>query len=613
MTDHTTGSRRNESKRFSLENALNLKRAFGLVWQSAPGWTAASAILVILQSILSLSALYLMKLVVDAVTDGISSSNKDLAFGNIAFFILISGVVALLSASCRSLAALVNEAQSQSVTDHMQDIIHTKSIEIDLEYYENSQYYDTFHRAQQEASYRPTRIVNGLVQVVQSGISLLAIVGLLVSLHWLIALILLFAAVPGVYARLRYAGKMYIWQRQSTPRERKAWYLHWLLISDGFAKEIRLFNLGSLIKDRFSNMRSLLRQEKLEIGKSRTFADLVAQASSVIAIFGTYGFIAYRTVQGSITLGDLVMYYAAFQQGQSFLQGMLTSLAGLYEDNLFLTSLYEFLDLKPKVVESSHAMQFPLPIRDGIDFDQVSFQYSGSNKNILTDITFKIGSGESVAFVGENGSGKTSLIKLLCRLYDPTKGKITIDGIDLREFQLTSLRREIGVIFQDYSHYNLTARENIWFGDVALPVDNDNILQAARCSGAHEVIARLKHDYETVLGRWFEDGAELSIGEWQKVALARAFIRDAQVIVLDEPTSSLDPSAEDEVFKHFHKLAQGKISILISHRLSTVTTVDRIYFFKNGMIVETGTHRELMAKRGEYAHLFELQAKNYRS
>ncbi len=572
----------------------------------------ASLALLVVQGTLPLLSLYLTKLVVDAVTTALATPDKGAAFGQVALLIGLTGGVALASALCRSIAGLVSEAQGQVITDHMSDLLHAKSIEVDLEYYESAQYYDKLHRAQREAPYRPVRIVNGLVQVAQSGISLLAMAVLLFSFHWGIAAILFAAAVPGLFVRLRYAGQTYRWQRQSTPTERQAWYFHWLLTGDAHAKEIRQFDLGSLFRRRFRDLRQQLRREKIEIATRRSIAELVAQASATVAVFGSYAFIAYRTVQGAITLGDLVMYYQAFQRGQSFLREMLSGLAGLYEDNLFLSNLYEFLELKPKVVEPLHPRPIPQPMQTGLAFDQVSFQYPAGTREVLEDVSLTIRPGEVVALVGENGSGKTTLIKLLCRLYDPTNGTITLDGIDLRQLETTALRREISVVFQDYAQYHLTARENVWFGNVALPPNEERIAAAARHSGADEVIAKLPQGYETILGKWFEDGEELSVGEWQKVALARAFLRDAQIIVLDEPTGALDARAEHEVFRRFRQLAAGRTAILISHRFSTVRMADRIFVLEGGKIIESGSHDELVRLGGTYARLFETQAQYYR-
>ena len=604
--------RTDESARLKIQRTLRLDFALRLVWQSAPGWTMASLALLVVQGALPLVSLYLMKLVVDAVTTALETPDKGAAFEQAALLIGLMGGVALVGAVARSIAGLVSEAQGQVVTDHMSDLLHAKSIEVDLEYYESAQYYDKLHRAQREAPYRPVRIVNGLVRVAQSGISLLAMAGLLFSFHWGIAAILFVAAIPGLFVRLRYAGQTYRWQRRSTPAERQAWYFHWMLTGDVHAKEIRQFGLGPLFRRRFRDLRQQLRREKIEIATRRSVAELVSQASATIAVFGSYAFIAYRTVQGAITLGDLVMYYQAFQRGQSFLREIMSGLAGLYEDNLFLSNLHEFFELKSKVVEPRHPRPVPQPMQTGLAFDHVSFRYPTGTREVLEDISLHIRPGEVVALVGENGSGKTTLIKLLCRLYDPASGTITLDGVDLRQLETTALRREISVIFQDYAQYHLTARENIWFGNVALPPDEERIAAAARHAGADEVITGLPQGYETILGKWFENGEELSVGEWQKVALARAFMRDTQIIVLDEPTSALDAQAEYEVFKKFRQLAAGRTAILISHRFSTVRMADRIFVLEGGRIIESGAHDDLVRLGGTYARLFETQAQYYR-
>ncbi len=600
------------SAKLKIQRTLQLKRALRFVWQSAKGWTIANGVLLVVQGVLPLLPLYLMKLMVDAVTAGLVAPDKGVAFRQVVFLIVLMAAVTLFSALTRSIAGLVGQGQSLAVTDHMNNVLHAKSIEVDLEYYESARYYDTLQRAQQEAPFRPTHIVNGLVRMGQNGISLLAMAGLLFSFNWIIAAILFAAVIPGVAVQLRYAGKMYRWQREQTSTERQASYLNRMLTDSSHAKEIRLFDLGPLFVGRFRDLRRKLRGERLGIAARRSAADLVAQTSATVAIYGSFAFIAYQTVQGVITLGDLVMYFMAFQRGQGFLQEILGGLTGLYEDNLFLSNLYEFLDLKRKVIEPLHGRPIPKPMQTGIVFNHVSFQYPTGTRKVLEDINMSIRPGEVVALVGENGSGKTTLIKLLCRLYDPTDGNITLDGMDLRQFQTTALRREITAIFQDYVQYHLTARENIWFGNTVLPPDHERVTAAARHSGADDVISALPHGYETMLGKWFEDGEELSIGEWQKVALARAFLSDAQIIVLDEPTSSMDAKGEYSVFHNFRKLASGRIAILISHRFSTVRMADRIYVLKDGRIIEGGTHEELVSVGGTYARLFETQAQYYR-
>lgn len=594
------------------QQALRLLRAVRLVWESGPGWTAATVVLTFIQGILPLISLYLIKLVVDTVAAGLSDANRTDVLGRALLYILLEGVVTLVGAIARSLAGMVSEGQSMLVTDRVQQTIHAKSVEADLEYYENAQYYDTLHRAQQEAGFRPTRIFNGMVQAAQNAISLAALAGLLFSLHWLIPLVLLATAAPGVLARMRYSSSLYQWQRGQTGRERLAWYLSWMLTRDSHAKEVRLFDLGGLFSRRYLDLRRLLRSERLALARRRTLIETGAQLAATLGVFGALAFIAYRALHGVGTIGDLVMYYQAFQRGQAFLRDMLGSVASLYEDSLFLSNLYEFLDLKKTVVEPARALPVPRPMRSGVAFEHVTFCYPQSTRKVLDDINLTVRPGEVVALVGENGSGKTTLCKLLCRLYDPVAGSITLDGADLRSFNTAELRREISVIFQDYARYNMSARENIWLGNVALAADDARIQAAARESGADDVISRLPRGYDTTLGKWFEEGEELSIGEWQKVALARAFVRDAQIVVLDEPTSAMDARTEFEVFSHFRRLVAGRAAILISHRFSTVRMADTIYVLDGGRIIERGSHDELMRLGGAYARLFEIQAQNYR-
>ena len=600
-----------------LKNGLYLGRALRLVWQSTPGWTVASVALLVVQGVLPLASLYLLKRVVDAVVASLSGAGLVAVdpvsrFGDVALLIGLTGAVTVLNALCGAAAGLVGEQRSQVFADHMSDVIHDKSVQVDLEYYESAQYYDTLHRAQQQGADLPNHVVDNLIRVAQNALSMLGMAGLLTWLRWDIALILLLSVLPGILVRVIYAQKAYRRQREWTPAERKSWYLGWLLTGDRHAKEVRLYNLGPPLVGRFRELRRRLRGERMALAGQRAVATLGTQVLAALALFGSFALIAYRTIQGAITAGGLVMYLQAFQRGQDSLREVLRGLADLYTDNLYLSSLYEFLDLEPKVAEPSRPKPIPRPMTRGIVFDHVTFQYPTGSRPVLQDINLTIRPGEHIALVGENGSGKTTLIKLLCRLYDPTEGRITLDGSDLGEFATTALRRQIGVIFQDYAQYHLTARENIWFGNVDLASDDPGIAAAARHAGADEVIHHLPADYETILGKWFEDGEELSVGEWQKIALARAFFCDAPVLVLDEPTSAMDAKAEYEVFQRFRRLAHGRTAILISHRFSTVRMADRIYVLNGGEIVEGGTHEELIQLGGTYARLFEMQAQYYR-
>jgi ATP-binding cassette, subfamily B, bacterial len=596
-----------------LRYTLNLRRTVKLVWRSSPGYTLASIGLIIVQGILPLISLYLMKLIVDAVAAGITlPTGISESLRKIVILIILSCLIALLIAVCQSISEIMRDTQSEILTDHVADVIHRKSVEIDLAYYDDPVFHDTLHRAQQEAPYRPPRIVKSATQLCQNGISLVAVGGLLIYLHWMIAVALFVALIPGLIVRLNYADRMHEWHLRRTKTERKSSYYHWMMVDSAPAKEMRLFALGPLFMNSYRLLRSQLRKEKLFISTRRILFELITQTCGILTLFGVLAFFSYKTVSGRMTMGDMVMYYQAFQRAQGYLQEFLAQLSSLYENNLFLSQFYEFLDLKPKVVAPPVPCKFPKPLKEGIVFNNVYFQYPTHHTPILKNIDLNIAPGQVIALVGENGSGKTTLIKLLCRLYDPIHGSITVDGINLKQFELQALRKNFSVIFQDYIHYDLTARENIWVGDIELDPHDERIARAAEHTGADQTIQRLNKGYDTPLGLRFDnDGAELSIGEWQKVALARAFLRNAQFVILDEPTSSLDVKSEYDVFNAFRRLLHGKMGIIISHRFSTVRMADYIYVMSEGEISERGTHEYLVRQGGIYARLFEMQAQNY--
>jgi ATP-binding cassette subfamily B protein len=596
-----------------MQLSFNIAWALRLVWKCGRGLACAGVCLVILNGAIPLAGLYTLKLVVDAIAKGLSGADGSAVFGDVAFLIALLGCIYILEDVLKKITTYVNTKQAEIVTDRMHDMLHSKSIEIDLAYYEDSNYYDTLYRAQEEAPYRPIRIVNNLLQLCQSGVSLIAIIGLLVSIHWSVPAFLVCAALPGLFVSFRFSAKYFSWQRQKTSSERQAGYFNWMLSRDSHAKEIRLFDLGGIFAERYRVLREEIRRERLQLIAKRSMAELSAELVPLVATFGLYIFLAHKAFQGVMTLGDLIMFFQAAQRARSYCNDCFKSVAGLYENNLFLSNVQEFLSLKPKIIDPAHPKPIPDPLQHGIVLENVSFQYPNSEHRVLSNVNLTIKPGEHIAFVGENGAGKTTLIKLLCRLYDPTAGSIRFDGIDLRDIGLKNLRKEISVVFQDYARYHQTARDNIWFGNIELPPDERLIAEAARLSGADEVIRKLGNGgYGTMLGKWFENGAELSIGEWQKIALARAFLRSSQIIVLDEPTSFMDPKSEYEVFERFNRLVSQKTAILVSHRLSTVKMVDRIYVLEHGKIAESGTHDELIRLSGKYAYLFDRQAQNYR-
>ena len=588
-----------------------LRDALSFVWQSSPSLAVGSIVVRVIQGLLPLVMLYLTKLLIDAVTEGLKSSSAEASLSQITTILAGLAGVAVASAILTVVASLISRIHAQVVTDHMHAILQAKSVEVDLEYYENAQYQDTLHRAQEEAPYRPTAILNSVLQFFQDAISLLAMAGILWWLHWGVIPILMLTAIPYFFVRLQQSNRLFAWERERTPLERKAWYVNMLLTQATAAKEIRLFDLGPRLRQWFQDARSVLRRERIVLERRWAFAGLAAQIVGVVGVFGVYSFVAFRTFQGLLTVGDLVMFFQAVQRASGFLEGLGGSVSSLYESNLFLTTLHEFLGIQSRLPESAHPKRFPQPIKQGITFDHVSFQYQHEERVAIRALTCTIKPGEHVAFVGANGSGKTTLVKLLCRLYDPSGGRITIDGADLRDYLIADVRGAVSGIFQDFVKFQLSAKDNIALGVRSPDVDLPAVTQAAKQAGVHEAIERLPKGYESLLGKLFDGGHELSIGEWQKVALARAILRDSQILILDEPTSAMDAKAEAELFERFHNLAQGRTAILISHRLSTVKMADRIFVVDRGQIVEQGTHDDLMRQQGLYATLFLTQAQHY--
>ena len=598
--------------RDKMRQAIRLDRAVRFVWQAGPGQVTGSAVLMTLQGVMPLAALYLMKLIIDAVTAGISAPDPLSALRVVWFYIFLAGGIAVLQAILQAVAGQVQDTLSLTVSDRMYDILHAKSMAVDLDYYENPEYQDTLHRAQREGPFRPTQIVNNLMGLAQSTVSLVAMAGLLVTFHWTVALVLFLAAAPGILVRIRYSRVMFDWQREKTPDERLAMYYNYILTGNACAKEVRLFAIGEEIAGRFGRVRKRLRRERLSISRSRAVADVVAQTAGTLAVFGILGFIAYRAVLGLITLGDMVMFFQAFQRGLGYLRQMLRGLADLYENNLFISYFYDFLDVDSRVTEPEKPLPVPAEVRHGLAVDRVWFGYPRTGRTVLKDISFTIAPGEVVALVGANGSGKTTIAKLMCRLYDPDQGRITMENISLDRFSTAALRKEISVIFQDFAQYHLTVADNIRFGNIDLPPeDMAAVRQAAKAAGIDAVIDQMPHQYGTILGKLFAEGVELSLGQWQMIALARAFLRNTRLIVLDEPASSLDPHSEFIIFNRFRELLDKRSALLISHRFSTVSLADRILVLKEGCLIEAGDHSALMRQNGYYADLYKKQTQRY--
>jgi ATP-binding cassette subfamily B protein len=587
--------------------SLQVGRAVRLIAAGAPGSLWISGLLWVANCAWPLVSLFLLKCLVDDVA-AIHAGNS--SPGHTLLLVGLLGGAALLGSWCLTLAALVDESQAQQVTDYVADVLHAKSIELDLEYYDQARYYGMLYRAQQEAPYRPFRMVKGLGRVVQNGLGLVALAGVLLSFHWLLMVLVFASALPGFWVRLRHARALHTWQQSRTEAERRAGYYQGLLIEEAFAKEIRLFDLGGLFRDWFRNLRRRLRREKLGLAKRRCLADVAAQSLSLLAIFGALAYFALAVRQGEQTPGDFVLFYLAVKQAFGYFSELISGLSGLYEDRLFLANFYEFLELRPRVADPAVPRPVPASVREGFVFDRVSFAYPGSPRPALEGVSLAVRPGQVVALVGDNGAGKSTVVKLLCRLYDPTSGRITLDGVPLDRFALAPLRRLMSGVFQDFVRYSLTLGENVWLGDVGLPPPAEELAAALGLTGADRVAGRLPKGPETLLGHWQEEGLELSGGEWQKVALARALVRQSPLLVLDEPTSNMDPQAETRFFERLRPTLGGRAVLMVSHRFSTIRQADMIYVLAGGRVVHQGTHQELVQREGWYATNWKCQMGN---
>ncbi len=595
-----------------IKGAFSLHRAWRLVWSAAPRWAAISLVLLVVQTLLPLLALLLLKQIVDALGVALAAPNEA-SFSPVALWIGLAGLVALANALTNAVSSYVAEAQALAVTDHVSDVIHAKSIAVDLGYYEDPSFHDTLHLVQQDAQSRPANIVNGLKQTLQNTCVLIGIVGLLFTFHWAVGLALLLAALPAGIVRLVYARQLFGFEQSRAQLERKAWYYHWMLTSLDFAREIRLLGIGSLFMNRFSALRRQLREGRLEINARRVRRDILAQGGATIALYATLAAMAFFAIQGSMTLGVIVMYFQGYQRALTALQNVLQGLAWLYEDNLFLKHFYVFLNLPVSVEQNNGQSIVPEPTDLGLVCRDLHFTYPSRKEPSLKGVDFEIHPGEVIALVGVNGAGKTTLAKLVCRLYDPEQGQLSWEGKDLRSFLPAAWRRQVSVVSQDFAQFDLTLAENIWLGDVEKEAAPEQLLAASRIAGVDQVISQFPDGLDTQLGTHFHSGQELSIGEWQRLALAPTWFREAPLLIFDEPSSSLDPLAEAEMIRSFRNVIGQRSALIISHRLSSVQLADRIYVMDDGRIVESGSHDELLRCDGVYAQFIRSQAEYYQA
>lgn len=589
-----------------------VRRIVPLLWQCARRWTLVSSVLGVLEVLLALGSLYLLKYLVDVVTETLGGGQATPDPAPVLVAVAITAVVTVAYLLVRGWSDIARQAQGMLVADHINSRIHDTALRVDLAFYESPRYFDTLNRAREAGVGRPAQVINNLLMLAKSLVMMVAVAVLVLTLHWLLVPVLLLAVVPALFVRLFFTRVLYDWQRRRTQLEREAGYFDWLMTSDITAKEVRLGRLGRHLRTMYSGLRGQVRRERLAITRRRTLVEVLTAVLASLAFFASLGLLALQTARSHNTVGDLVLFMLVFQRAQSLAQELVQRISQLYEDHLYLGLLFEFLDTRPKLATPAVPVPVPEPIRQGIVLEKVGFTYPDAGSPALSDISMRLPAGRMVALVGENGSGKTSLIKLLCRLYDPGQGRITLDGIDVRQFDPDQYRRLFSVLFQDYARYAFSVRENIRFGNIDAAPDDAGIEQVGRDAGADGFVRRLRHGYDTRLSRLFDEGQEVSVGQWQKIALARAFFADSRIVVLDEPTSALDANAEFELFQAFRQHLDGRAALVISHRLSTIRNADHIYVLHQGRIVEEGGHDTLMAAGGRYWQLFERQGRHYR-
>ncbi len=575
-----------------------------MVWDTSPTITFATIVLRLLAALIPVAQLWVAKLIIDQIV----RPKPDV---NIWRYLAIEITLAVSTDLLGRAVALCDSLLGDRFTNYVSLRLMEHAGRLDLVSFEDPVFYDKMERARRMTTSR-LGMLGTLAGMCQQLITLGSLSSAIIFFSpWFIVLLVL-TVVPAFLGETRFTMLAYSMLYRWTPERRELDYLRALGASVQSAKEVKIFGLGNYLVERSRDLFERFYAENRKLAVKRAVSGSLLNLLPTAGYYGTYAFILYRTMSGTLTVGDLTFLAGAFSRSRGLIESLFGSLNSIAEQALYIKDLFDFFEVQPQIASIPNALPAPRPVQSGFEFRNVSFAYPGSERQVLANISFRFDAGEKIALIGENGAGKTTLVKLLARLYDPSAGQILLDGVDLREYSVEDLRKEIGVIFQDYMRYDMAARENIGFGRVEELGNSARIEASARKSLADAVIEPLPGGYSQMLGRRFDGGVDLSAGQWQKVALGRAYMRDAQILILDEPTASLDARAEYEVFQRFAELTAGKMAVLISHRFSTVRMADRILVLEHGKIAEQGSHQQLVALGGRYAELFELQAAGYR-
>jgi ATP-binding cassette, subfamily B, bacterial len=586
-----------------LSSFRNIGPLIKLIWQTSPPLILGATLFRLIRAMLPLAALWVGKLIIDAVV-----ARTPRVWTYVAWEVGLAILSDILGRANGLSDSLLADRFSNNISFRL--IKHAATL--DLVSFEDPAFHDKLERARKQTVSGRLAVLSSLMNIAQDLLSLVSLsAGLIVFNPWLL-LLLAAAVIPAFLGESHFTALTYTVYFRYTPQRRELDYLRWLGASVDSCKEVKIFGLGDYLADRYRSVAEKLSAENKTVAIKRAVLGSLLNVLSTGGYYGAYVYIVSQALQGGLTLGTLTFLAGAFSRSRAYIEKILSSVSDMSEQTLYLKDLFDFFEMKPHIASPAHPVPAPRPIKDGFQFENVAFSYPGATRAVLRGIDLRISKGEKIALIGANGAGKTTLVKLLARLYEPTEGRILLDGVDLRDYSVEDLRREIGVIFQDYMRYDLLVKENIGFGNLERLTDLPAIETAARKGQASEMIARFPDTYDQLVGRRFEGGVNLSGGEWQKIALSRAYLRDAQVLILDEPTAALDARAEYEVFLRFAELTQGRTSVLISHRFSTVRMADRILVLSGGEISEQGSHRELVGAGGLYAELFELQAAGYR-